>query len=164
MSIGVKLRGAFDPKIQTVITMILIAVAVWFAMVTVNANVEPRSAQLDLQLLPVGLVLGMAVGVPVGIWRLRALRKAKTEIGDQFFLTQATVIGRFREGANATTLQRAAIGWAFLVWFVLTAFTHGRVILNGSLAFYIVGQFLTGQTLPFLRFWVELHRNGKPNG
>jgi len=154
-----RLRGAFDPRIQMGITVVVLAAVALLVYVTVNSYVEGNSWRLDLRSMPLGLLLGLAVGALVGIWRLRALRKAVPELHDQFFLSQANMIARFPEGANATTLQRAAFGWAFIVWFALTAFTQGHVILYGSLGCYILGQFLTGQTLPFIRLWRELKRN-----
>lgn len=138
------------------LSIIVIASVALLVFTTVNSYVEGDSLHLDLRLMPVGLLLGAAVGAPVGIWRLRALRRAISEVGDQFFLTQASLIARFPEGANATTLQRAAFGWAFIAWFALIAFTHGHVLLYGVLGCYILGQFLAGQTLPFVRLWLEL--------
>lgn len=138
------------------ISAVVIAAVVWLWLTTVNSYVEGNSLRLDLRLMSVGFLLGTAVGVPVDIWRLRALRKAIPDVRDQFFLSQANVIARFPEGANATTLQRAAFGWIFVVWFGLIAFTPGHVVLYGTLGCYILGQFLAGQTLPFVRLWFEL--------
>lgn len=154
------LRGVLNPKVQVGITFIVIALFVWLAFQAVNSYVEPESVRLDLELLPVALLLGMAIGVPVGIWKLRALRKALPQAGNHFYLTDGALIGRLPEGANAITLRRVGIGAAFVLWFSLTAHTNGHVLLNGSLIAYITGQFLTGQTLPFIRLWLELRRAG----
>lgn len=159
-----KMRGAFDPKVQVGITFIVIALFVWLAVETVNPYVEPDSARLDLKLLPVALLLGMAVGVPIGIWKLQALRKTLPEAGNHFYLTDSALIGRLPEGANASTLRRVGIGAAFVIWMALAGLTQGRYLLYGSLGSYILGQFLTGQTLPFVRLWIEQKRAAQPNG
>lgn len=156
-------RGAFDPKVQFAITIVLAALVVSLAHIAINPYVEPPSWRLDLKLLPVAFLLGAAVGFRVGIWRLQALRKAMPDVENKFFLTQSSVIGRFREGSNAITLQRSGIGCAYVVWFWLTALPHGSIVLFGSLGSYVLGQFLTGQTLPFMRLWIEQRKAAQPS-
>ncbi len=150
-----KLRGAFNPLVHIVIGAILIALSVWIAFALVGAKMELHSAQLDLHLLPVGLLLGLVVGVPVGIWRLRAIHKALPEVDGQFFLTQANVLRRFREGQNAVTLQQIGLGCAFALWLILTLHTDGRIVLFGTFVFYLLGQHLTGQVVPSARLFFE---------
>lgn len=129
-------------------------------MVFTLREVEPdlSAARLDLRLLPVGLLLGLTVGVVEGTWRLHAIRRALPELDGKFFLREGGVLRRYREGENAITLGRIGFGMAFGIWFILTLHTGGRVMLFGTLAFYILGEYLTGRFLPFARLFLELRK------
>ena len=148
-----RLRGAFDPRIQILLgglsVSILISSAVWLW-----SNAHRPSPEnwivLDLRVMPISLLIGLLVGWRIGRLRLTALKAALPEIDGRMFLSQIQTLSKFREGENAIKLQRTGFILAFLVWFALTTFTDGRVLLYGSMVAYIVGQYLTGQTLPFI--------------
>jgi hypothetical protein len=157
-----KLRGAFDPRVQIVLGVLMIviftilAVSLWTSASDVLFAAWVR---LDLRLLPICLLLGLALGIWIGKLRLQALRKVLPEVDGQLFLSERRVLSKTREGENAITLQRLGFFAAFLAWFALTTFTSGRILLYGSMAAYVLGQYLTGQTLPFVRLFLELRKN-----
>ncbi|HTV58665.1 MAG TPA: hypothetical protein VMJ93_07315 [Verrucomicrobiae bacterium] len=153
-----RLRGIFNPKLYFIATFILVAISVWMIFEMRDVERVLGSTRLDIHLLPVGFLLGLGVGVPVGIWRLRAIRKALPELDGQFFLSEASVLSRSREGENARSMQRRGYVMAFAIWFMLALYTGGRTMLLGTMVYYILGQYLTGQLLPFTRLYLELKK------
>ena len=148
------LRGAFDPKIQVVIGAVMIALA----SLTLRVLRPADWAALDLRVAPFALLLGLAVGLPIGISRFRILKQVLPEVEGQFHLSQRPVLSRLRQGANLLYLQRLSYGGAVLLWFMLTTYTHGKVLLYGSMATFVLGSYLAGQTVPFIRLWFYLSR------
>lgn len=146
-----KLRGAFNPKLQVICAAATIAVYV----IIVLELWEVDFAQLDIRIAPFVFLAGILFGLPVGAMRLRALRKVLPQVDGHFYLSERGVLSRVREGENAMTLQRNAWALAFVVW--LAAAAH-RKIFYVSLASFIVGSYLTGQALPFIRLWIELKK------
>jgi hypothetical protein len=157
-----KLRGAFDPRIQFLLGAIMIAVFVSIVVELESGPYDPQIVdwlRLDLRVMPISLLLGIVVGLVIGHWRLQALRQVLPEIDGHWFLGQGDVLSRVRQGANATRLQRLGFAVAFVACFSLSTETNGRVVLFGSMGAYALGQFLAGQTLPFLRLFIELKKN-----
>src|SRR5580658_6146604 len=156
-----KLRGAFDPKIQFLLGAIMSTVFVAIMVELKSSATDPQMAdwlRMDLRVMPISVLLGTVVGLVIGHWRLQALRQVLPEIDGQWFLSQGDVLSRVRQGANATRLQKLGFAVAFVACFTISTRTNGRVILFGSMAAYALGQFLTGQTLPFLRLFIELKK------
>lgn len=153
-----RLRGIFNPKIHIIIAVILITISVWTLFGLLSHANDVSFVRLDLHLIPVGLLLGLGVGVPVGIWRLHALHKALPDLDGQFYLSDADVLRQSLEGRNARTLQQIGFGLAVAIWFILLLHTGGQVILFGTTVFYILGQYLTGQFLPAIRLLIEIRR------
>ena len=77
-----RLRGIFNPKIHIIIAVILITISVWTLFGLLSHANDVSFVRLDLRLIPVGLLLGLGVGVPVGIWRLQALHKALPDLDE----------------------------------------------------------------------------------
>jgi len=147
-----KLLGAFNPKLQVIYAAATIAVYVIFVL----ELWEVDFAQLDIRVAPFVFLAGILFGLPVGSMRLRALRKVLPQVDGHFYLGERGVLSRVREGENAMTLQRNAWVVAFLIWFA--AATRSRLFYV-SLASFIVGSYLTGQALPFIRLWIELSKS-----
>lgn len=149
METPVRLRGAFNPKLQVIIGVATIGVytSLLFTLWGVDW------ARLDIRLAPVILLLGILFGLPIGSLRLRALRKVLPQVDGLLYLSESAVLSQVREGENAQTLQRTSWAVAFLIWF---AFATQSKSFYASLASFILGSYLTGQVLPFLRLWVEL--------
>jgi hypothetical protein len=153
----VKLRGAFDPKVQVAIGAVTTAVAL--SVVRLVWRLAPALHwTTDLRVLPWAFLAGALVGSVIGRYRLRALRTVLPEVNGRFFVSQGSVLSKLREGEIALKLQRLAIATAIIVWFATATYTDGRVVLYGSWCGYILGQLLAGQTLPFIRLWLELRR------
>ncbi len=155
-----KLRGAFNPKLQ---------VALGFAMIAVTGHIlwflsTADWAALDLRIAPLAFLLGLAAGVPIGFSRFKVLKEVLPEVDGQFYLTEKPVVGKTRQGANLLYLQRFCFGGAFLAWFMLTTYTHGKFLLYGCMAAFILGSYLSGQTLPFIRLWLYLTRAPRSPG
>jgi hypothetical protein len=147
-----KLRGAFDPKFQIIlalVTMVPYSMLVWTLL-------PVEWARLDIRLAPLFLVLGMLFGLPIGSQRLIALRKILPQVKDQYYLSARSLLSQVREGENALTLQR--VGWAvaFLIWFAIS--TQSK-LFYASLASFILGSYLTGQVLPFIRIWLDIKKH-----
>jgi len=158
-----KLRGAFDPKVQMSLGAFMVLIFVG-SLIWLRSNVgssEPILdwVRLDLRVTPISFVLGLAAGWKIGQLRLRALRAVLPDVDGHLFLSQQATLSKLRDGENAIKLQRLGFIIAFLVWFALTTFTNGRVMLYGSLIAYIVGQYLAGQTAPFVFLALELKRS-----
>lgn len=132
-----------------VVTSVFVASEVWLWR-TVHGPDSFEWLRLDLRVTPIAFLLGLLTGWKIGEMRLRALRAALPEVDGQVFLSEERTLSKFREGENAIKLQRTGFCIAFLIWFALTTFTNGKILLYGSMVAYIAGQFLTGQTLPFL--------------
>lgn len=153
-----KLRGVLNPKFHFVVMAIFIAISVWVALTVRDSQAELASSWLDLRLLPFGFLLGAAVGIPIGIWRLRAIHMALHDVSGKFYITDTSILNRFREGAKALQLRKIGILFAFGLCLTLMLHTGGRIMLMGSFAFYIFGQYLTGQFIPFARLFFEIRR------
>jgi hypothetical protein len=155
-----RLRGAFDPKVQislgVLMVLIFVASVIWLRSNAGGSEPILDWVRLDLRVTPISFLLGLAAGWKIGQLRLRALRMVLPEVDGHLFLSQQATLSKLREGENAIKLQRLGFISAFLAWFALTTFTNGRVMLYGSLTGYVVGQYLTGQTFPFVRLAVEL--------
>lgn len=148
-----KLRGAFNPLVQLLLGLlsisILITSAIWLWRTTRGPDAFSWMV-LDLRMMPIAFVLGLVAGSKIGELRLQGLQAALPEVDGKLFLSQERTLSKFREGENAIKLQRLGFALAFLTWFALTTFTGGKVLLYGSTMAYGVGQYLTGQTLPFI--------------
>jgi hypothetical protein len=164
--IAVKLRGVFDPKLQVGVGVVTTVIVLSVLSLTLRLAPTEQSARVDLHVLPWSFVVGLTVGAAIGRYRLRALRRILPEINGLFFVSQRGVLSKVREGENALNLQRLGFAVAILTWFAVVTYTDGKVMLNGSWCFYILGQLLTGQTLPFIRLWLEVGKAapGAPSG
>lgn len=157
-----RLRGAFNPIVQVAIGAIMIVTFAVF-VVTLKSSASNDSTlklvRADYEMIPILLAIGLAVGLGIGNMRLRALRKVLPEVDGEFYVSEAGVLRKTREGANAISLQRLGLVIAFLTLFGLDTFMDGRIILDRSMVAYVLGQYLTGQTLPFVRLFFELRKN-----
>jgi hypothetical protein len=154
-----KLRGAFNPKVQMALGALMVLIFIAFLVSLKLDSGDPeilRWMRLDLCIMPISLLLGLAVGWVFGKLRFQALYKVLPKVDGQLFLSQRRVLSETPEGENAIKLQKLGFIYAFLIWFGLATFTGGRVVIYGSMAAYILGQFLTGQTVPFVRLFLEL--------
>ena len=148
-----KLRGAFNPKVQ--LFCAVATIGVYFLTIVTLWHAD--WAQLDLRVAPFILLAGTLLGLHVGASRYRALMRVLPEVEGRFYLSQRGVLSRDREGENALTLQRNSWAVAFLAW--LAASTQSRLFYV-SLASFILGSYLTGQLVPFVRLWLTLRKTG----
>src|SRR5271154_3717532 len=98
-----KLRGAFDPRIQFLLGAMMITVFVAILVDLKSSPTDPQIAdwlRLDLRVMPISLLLGIVVGLVIGHWRLQALRQVLPEIDGHWFLGQGGVLSKVRQGAN----------------------------------------------------------------
>jgi hypothetical protein len=153
-----KLRGTFDPRAQVALGAVVLGSCV-FIVADIRAVVRlVPSESLDLRMVPIGFVLGAAVGLLVGRWRLRALRQILPEIEGRFIVRQGRVVSRVPDGARAEELRRGGVIVAAAVWAFAAFWTEGKVLLLGTMAFYVAGEYLFGKVLPVLRLWLELRK------
>lgn len=148
-----KLRGALDPRIQIALGVATTVVYANIVALLWNTGWVPR---LDFWLSGGSLVVGILFGAYVGSMRLCALRKVLPEVEGEFYFSERGLLSKVREGANAMTLQRNSWAIAFLIWFFAAARSQ---LFYLSLASFILGSYLTGQVLPFIRLYFELKKN-----
>lgn len=153
----VRLRGAFNPTVQ--IATLPIVLIFYLFLIWLFGGAEWAS-ELDLQLAPAVMVAGLFFGWYVGSLRLVALRKVVPELDGALYYSQRGVLSRVREGENALVLQRKAWGWAVVAWMAGGALQQSLVV---SVISFIIGSYLTGQVVPFVRLWIEL-RGGQFSG
>lgn len=151
METPVRLRGAFNPRVQVIIG--LATIGAYASLLFTVWGVD--WARLDIRLAPVVLLVGILFGLPIGSLRLRALRKVLPHVDGHLYLSASAVLSQVREGENAQTLQRTSWAVAFLIWFALATQSKS---FYASLGSFILGSYLTGQVLPFIRLWIELRK------
>jgi hypothetical protein len=162
-----KLRGAFNPRIQILLGGLMILVAAAFVILMApNGSGKPTENALrtDYIVMPIFLILGLGVGLGIGKLRLQALRNVLPEVDGQLFFSEGSVLRKTRDGANAISLQRFGFIIAFLIVFGLSTYTNGKILLISSMAAYVLGQYLAGQTLPFVRLFYELKKKRAASG
>jgi hypothetical protein len=151
-------RGVFDPKLQLVIGLVLTTV---FGFLILSPEDRAHLGSLDMRLAPLAFVAGLAVGWPIGRLRFSALERVLPILKERFYLTQWRTLSQFREGENAIKSQRIAAAVAFLTWFGLSTYTNGRILLSDCMLAFILGAYLTGHMLPFLKLWIVLRRQNE---
>ncbi len=153
---SLKLRGAFNPKLQLARAVLLTAIAV-VILIELRGS---EWAKHDFQVAPFAFLLGVGVGIPIGTWRFRALNDVLPEVNGILHLSETQAFSKTPSGANLLHIERLILAGAFVVWFLIDAHSNGNFILIGSLATFMLGEQLTGHTIPFLRLWrVSAHRD-----
>jgi hypothetical protein len=156
----IHLRGAFNPVAQAIWGIVATVTVAGAALLATRVD----DSGIDPYLSPVGLVIGLAVGYPLGVKRLHVLYKVLPGLDGRFIFTQWDVMMSIPEGALVTKAQGWILAIAFLGAIGIPALTNGKVSLAGSFALFGLGAFLTGKTLPFIRIWSELRSGNRRGG
>lgn len=157
----VRLRGAFNPAFQ-----LGCGVVIGLLGLLVLSDVRGWAATgawpgTDLRAAPWAFLAGLLAGALIGRYRLRALREVLPQVDGRFFASERGPLAKVPDGEFAIRLQRLGYAVAFLACFGTATYTDGRLIPFASMSVFVVGLFLTGQTLAFVRLRLEL-RKGRP--
>lgn len=149
-----RLRGSFDPVVQVAALTMMLAFYLSSLWLLWGSEWVPR---LDFWLSPLSLTVALLFGSYVGSLKLAALRRVVTQLHDEVYLSRRALLSQLREGRKALVLERTAWLAAFGLWLLLTV--GQERLFYFSLFSFLVGSYVTGTTLPSLRFWLECRRD-----
>ncbi len=113
-----------------------------------------KSSRLDLTLAPIGLAAGLAVGAVTARWRFQALKELAPKLVGKTLWREKTVLSRSEIGQKALNTEKDSYAALFVGFLVASAVTKAYFVPVGTAAFFVLGVWLAGQTLPYFRLWL----------
>lgn len=153
-----------DPRLKMALTFLVTFFILFLCLVLEQFRWLDRSSdkfsRLDLLLAPIGLTAGLAVGAMAGRWRFEALKEMAPLWVGRTAWREKSVNNRSESGQKALNLEQNSYAALFYLFLAVWAVTKAYFMPVCSAAFFVLGVWLAGQTVPYFRFWLWQHLSG----
>ena len=113
-----------------------------------------KFSRLDLVLAPISLAAGLTVGVKTGRWRFQALKDLGPQLAGKTLFLEKKLLSRSEAGQKALNWENDSYAALFYMFLAVWAITKAYFMPVGGAAFFVLGLWLGGQTVPYSRLWL----------
>lgn len=147
------LEAGFRIAVAFAMTLAMLALCVELALFLWRDHSANKFSGLDLMLAPLALAAGLAIGAVTGRWRLKALKEMAPLLIGKTLLFEKTALANSKLGRKALTTEKDSYAILFGLFLAVWGGTMAVFMPVGSAAFFVLGVWLAGQSVPYYRLW-----------
>ncbi len=114
-------------------------------------HLTDKFSRLDLVLTPIGLILGLVIGIVTGHWRFQALQGLAPRLSGKLLWREKTVLSRSELGQKALNVEQNSYAALFYLFLAVWGLTKAEFMSGLRSAFFVLG-LCCSQTFPYFRF------------